>query len=324
MATGRSVSRTIRNWVVVHKRPRVYKLPRWRFAPSAIPTFPHPSLYVGDFNCQHVNWGYNTTSPDSESLVSWATSNNLGILYNPKETASFFSHQWNVGTNRDLAFASFGQKSRLRKQTCSKRILAGTISAFSHKATKSQGSCPQRSGEALELSQGWLEARCLLTDESVERLPPPNTSNIERVYQDFCENLLSAAKQCMPRSRRKNHVPCWEKSSRPYISPSTWPQWGLNLIEPRRSYYLGSGGRRRSDGRKLLIPSTSRTLAARRGEPSRNLLARLDAPLAKANASQHVKNGGHQGSRDHEARQQAAVRPMENSNTWRSQYLWTL
>jgi len=44
---------------------------------------------------------------------------------------------------------------------------------------------------------------CLLTGESVERLPPPETLNIERAYQDFCESLLSAAKQCIPRGRRK-------------------------------------------------------------------------------------------------------------------------
>jgi len=41
----------------------VYKRPRSRFTPTAIPTFPHPSLYVGDFNCQDVNWGYNSTVP---------------------------------------------------------------------------------------------------------------------------------------------------------------------------------------------------------------------------------------------------------------------
>ena len=40
---------------------------------------------------------------------------------------------------------------------------------------------------------------CLLTGESVERLPPPDTSDIERASQDFCESLLSAAKQCIPR-----------------------------------------------------------------------------------------------------------------------------
>jgi len=48
---------------------------------------------------------------------------------------------------------------------------------------------------------------CLLTDESIERLPPPDTSNIERAYQNFCESLLSAVKQCMPHGRRKNYVP---------------------------------------------------------------------------------------------------------------------
>ena len=47
----------------------VYKPPRSRFTPTAIPTFPHPSLYVGDLNCQHVNWGYNKTFPDGESQL---------------------------------------------------------------------------------------------------------------------------------------------------------------------------------------------------------------------------------------------------------------
>ena len=97
--------------VAGYKIVNVYKPPRLRLTPTTIPTFPHPSLYVGDFNCQRVNWGYNTTSLDGESLYSWATSNNLGLLYNPKETASFFSHRWNVGTNPDLAFASLGQDS---------------------------------------------------------------------------------------------------------------------------------------------------------------------------------------------------------------------
>jgi len=52
---------------------------------------------------------------------------------------------------------------------------------------------------------------CLLTDESVERLPPPDTSNIERAFQDFCESLLSATKQRIPRGSHKNYVPCWGK-----------------------------------------------------------------------------------------------------------------
>jgi len=56
-----------------------------------------------------ANWGYNKTS-DGESLDFWVTFNNLGLLYNPKETASFFSRRWIVCTNPDLAFASSGHK----------------------------------------------------------------------------------------------------------------------------------------------------------------------------------------------------------------------
>jgi len=72
------------------------------------------------------------------------------------------------------------------------------------------------------------------------------------------------------------------KSARPSIAPSSEPQWGLALIEPLRPYYLGSGRKSRSDERKLSIPSTSRTLTARRGEASTNSLADLDTPFASA------------------------------------------
>jgi len=49
---------------------------------------------------------------------------------------------------------------------------------------------------------------CLLTGESVVRLPSPDTTNIEKAHQDFSESLLLAAKQSIPRGRCKNYVPC--------------------------------------------------------------------------------------------------------------------
>jgi len=96
-------------------------------------------------------------------------------------------------------------------QTCRRKVPTVTTMALPHNATKIQGYCPQRSGEALELSQGRLEAILPFTGESVERLPPPDTPDIERAYQDFWESLLSAAKQCIPCGCRKNYVPCWDK-----------------------------------------------------------------------------------------------------------------
>jgi len=93
-----------------------YKSPRSRLTRTAIPTFPYPCLYVGDFNCQHVNWGYSKPSLDGESLDSWAAVSSLKLLHNLKKVASFFSHRWNVGTKPDLALTSVGQDNHLSER----------------------------------------------------------------------------------------------------------------------------------------------------------------------------------------------------------------
>ena len=68
------------------------------------------------------------------------------------------------------------------------------------------------------------------------------------------------------------------KGARPSIAPLSEPQWGLPLTGSPRPYSLDYNRRNRSNGRKLSTPSTSRTPAARRGEPLTNLLAGPDAP----------------------------------------------
>ena len=72
-----------------------------------------------------------------------------------------------------------------------------------------------------------------------------------------------------------------EVVARPSIAPSSEPPWGLPLTDPPRPYFLDYN-RSRNDGRKLSTPSISRTLAARRGVQSTNLLAGLDVSLACA------------------------------------------
>ena len=124
----------------------------------------------------------------------------------------------------------------------------------------------------------WNRFCLLLTGESVQRLPPPDATNVEKAYQELCESLLSATKQCTPRGRLKKYMQCWTKSARSFIAPSSEPQFVLTLTEPLPIYFLGSNRRGRSDGNKLSIPSNSRTPAARRGAPRMNLLACLDAP----------------------------------------------
>jgi len=91
----------------------VYKPPHSWLIPTAVPTFPHPILYAGDFHCQPCQLGLQHNTSRGESLDSWAAANNLALLHNSKGVASFFSHKWNVGTIPDLACMSAGQDNRL-------------------------------------------------------------------------------------------------------------------------------------------------------------------------------------------------------------------
>ena len=96
-----------------YKIVNVYKPPPTRLRTLDLPVFPHPCFYAGDFNCRHADWGYDDNSPDGECLTGWASINCLALLYNAKDTASFYSGRWNTGTNSDLAFASVDSNSRL-------------------------------------------------------------------------------------------------------------------------------------------------------------------------------------------------------------------
>ena len=97
-----------------YKIINVYEPPPTQLQSLDLPVFPHPCLYAGNFNCRHIDWGYDNNSPDdAERLAGWASINSLILLYNAKDTATFYSGRWNTGTNPDPAFAIVGPNSRL-------------------------------------------------------------------------------------------------------------------------------------------------------------------------------------------------------------------
>jgi len=117
----------------------------------------------------------------------------------------------NVGTNPDLAFASVGQDKQLPD-----RRGVGKFSLSQHQPslkTPPRFKVPAYSDpvKRWNFRKADWKCVCLLTGESVERLPPPDAANIEKAYQEFCASLLFAAKTCIPHGRRKNYVPCWDK-----------------------------------------------------------------------------------------------------------------
>ena len=49
-----------------------------------------------------------------------------------------------------------------------------------------------------------------LTNQLAQSLLPPDTSDVDRAYQDFCNAISTAAKKYIPRGRRNDHIPCWD------------------------------------------------------------------------------------------------------------------
>ena len=144
--------------------------------------------------------------------------------------------------------------------------------------SEAQSSCLQRSSKAFELSQGWLQV--LLPSHRWIRWETATS----KAYQEYF------AKTCYFRLSNASHVAvaitmchAGTKSAR---SSFLRAPAGFDSDRAALSLLSRIEEENRSDGKKLSIPSTSRTLAARRGAPSINLLGGLEAPFACAPSHQ--------------------------------------
>ena len=191
-----------------YKIVNVYKPPPTPLQTTDLPVFPHPILYSGDFNCPHVNWGYSSNSADGECLVAWASLNGLVPLHDPKDMATFHSGCWNNGTNPDLAFVSVGSDSCLPdRRTLEKFPLSQHRPSLivPPRLTLSVPSMPVKRWNFRKAKWSHCNA---LTNQLTKSLLPPDTSDVDRAYQDFCNAISRAAKKYIPRCQRNDHIPC--------------------------------------------------------------------------------------------------------------------
>ena len=153
---------------------------------------------------------------------------------------------------------------------------------------------------------------CILTGES--------DTSIKKAYQEFCESLLSAAKQCIPCGHCKNYVPCWDKECETLYRCFVWAPVGTDSDRAASSLLFQLEQKKQERCEELSIPSTSRTLAPRRETSTNNKLTGrsghsscLWPVLANSIASQLVKNGAHRTR----GRESTRLINKELSNLWK-------
>ena len=208
--------------------------------------FPLPVLYSGDFNCPHVNWGYNSNSANGECLVAWASLNGLVPLHDPKDMATFHSGRWNTGTNPDLAFVSVGPDSRLPDRRILEKFPRSQHRPSLIVPPRLTLSVPSMPAKRWNFHKAKWSHCNALTNQLAKSLLPLDTSDVDRTYQNFCNAISTATKKYIPRGRRNGDIPCWDAECYWHIYPpitrkrqsavrarlgvaghlSTTPRWG--------------------------------------------------------------------------------------------------
>lgn len=188
----------------------VYKPPNKCWLSDVIPCYDHPSVYAGDFNSHHSNWGYSANDRNGTDLDHWSEDNKLWLLFDPKEKRTFHSARWRRDYNPDLAFVSMDSDL---KPLISKRTVLDKFPHSQHRPVMiSIGlefpliNCVQKPRWNFNLAKWPLFQEKL---EQTIRYIKPTMGN----YNRFTGAVIAAAKKTIPRGFRKQYVPCWNSET---------------------------------------------------------------------------------------------------------------
>uniref|UniRef100_W5N943 Endonuclease/exonuclease/phosphatase domain-containing protein n=1 Tax=Lepisosteus oculatus TaxID=7918 RepID=W5N943_LEPOC len=168
-----------------------------------LPSYMHPVIYAGDFNCQHTNWGYRKNAPEGEVLAKWASIQGLTLLFDKKQANTFFSARWQSETNPDLVFFS-PTNNHMPSPKCS------VLSRFPNSQHRPVVTfhpalvtpAPSRPSTRWNFRKAnWTE----FTKETSSfplKLPDPNSTDVNDSYSRFCNMIISISNNHIPRGFR--------------------------------------------------------------------------------------------------------------------------
>jgi hypothetical protein len=84
----------------------VYKPPSTSLSSNPLKIFPHPAIYLCDFNSHNQQWGYDHNDVKGNVIHEWMTLNSLHLIYHPKDKGTFRSARWNKDYTPDLSIVT--------------------------------------------------------------------------------------------------------------------------------------------------------------------------------------------------------------------------
>ena len=168
---------------------------------SNLPAFPHLCLYAGDFNCRHVTGAMIIAIQMVNAWLSGPVPTTSPCYIAPRRppvsTLAVGKQTPTQILQLDFAFASVDLDSRLPDR----RIL-GKFPRSQHRPSlisppKLAHPKPSKPAKQWNFRKANWDHYANLTNKLAKSIPPPESHNIDQVYQCFCKVISTAAKKCI-------------------------------------------------------------------------------------------------------------------------------
>ncbi|KAK7108155.1 hypothetical protein V1264_015944 [Littorina saxatilis] len=185
----------------------VYSPPAKQLDPHNIPILPDRCLITGDFNSHSPSWGYRQIDSKGEEVEDWMLTNQLTLLNQPDDPCTYYSRAWRTTSSPDLAIATDDVAQITTREVSSQ--LGGSdhkpviLNMNEERNTTTQKQTPRWNYKKAKwgMFQQLLDKNCRKLDFKDQ--------NLNQHAELFCQAVLKAAKNSIPRGSRKNYKPGW-------------------------------------------------------------------------------------------------------------------
>ena len=163
-------------------------------------------LALGDFNSHSPSWGYQNIDAKGEDVEQWMTDNQLVLINKPDDEPSYYSRAWRTTSSPDLAIATDNLHKIAQRTVC--KQLGGS----DHKPITIHFEKLAARQEKLPPSWNYKKANWNVFKQLSDELTSDiDTTKVDKSSREWTDAILQAARDSIPRGRRKNYKPFWSR-----------------------------------------------------------------------------------------------------------------
>ena len=165
-------------------------------------------LIAGDFNSHSPSWGYPDLNNRGEQMEDWMIENKLILVNRPDDRPTCFSRAWKTTSTPDLAITTEDIQKICDRTVCSQLGGSDHLPVLL-KLSLTEQPAPQRKDASWNYKKADWPKFHQLTDKLCMENNIDSNKDINSNVKQLTNCILEAAKQSIPRGRRRDYKPYW-------------------------------------------------------------------------------------------------------------------